>query len=206
MGGLESAQPSLEKLAMVVRLREAMLARGAVGSERAVSAFALYLTEYWQSTGVLSAFLSSLDGLSADEMAGSLSPPPPPLIPPLLPPSPRVLEHCTKGGERRDVWRGDGELAPRIHSARRARRTQDGPALTSDSKMSEAPASLRRLFVRNAAISFSSNRVAADVTPDLVAPTMTVVRSSRGGKKERPTLRPSAPRRRWRPLQPPRSG
>lgn len=67
MGELESKEPSLETAAMVAELRKAMLERGAFESERAVSAFALYMTEYWESTGALKAFIASMDDLSSEQ-------------------------------------------------------------------------------------------------------------------------------------------
>jgi hypothetical protein len=54
----------LRWVSIVAAFRMALIARGAKEDEHTVSRFALYLIEYWKSTGVLDAWIASTNGIT----------------------------------------------------------------------------------------------------------------------------------------------
>lgn len=63
---LKNPSPNiLQWVSIIAALRSGMIARGATEDERTVSRFALYLMEYWQSTGVLDAWIESTHGMTS---------------------------------------------------------------------------------------------------------------------------------------------
>jgi hypothetical protein len=63
----------LRWLSLVSAFRMALIARGATEDERTVSRFALYVMEYWKSTGEHDAWIASTDGITDADQLTKLS-------------------------------------------------------------------------------------------------------------------------------------
>ena len=65
---LATTKPTMTIMQATPTIRQSMLARGAEVDERAVSAFALYLIEYWQATGAFDEYIKGLDGKTEEQL------------------------------------------------------------------------------------------------------------------------------------------